>query len=252
MAGLVEERQKRQAEVQHAMEEERQRVLALARQADNLKDLIAKLEQGVEAAKRAARLAARPPDESKSSDPRSGAAAHKDPSRLEPVIAFAAAKGTLLLPANGVKIKDFGATDRTGGTEKGISIATRAGAQVTAPSDGWVVYAAPYRSYGQLLILNVGGGYHVLLAGMERITVDLGQFVLTGEPVAVMGNGTLVASSSSTTASTMPVLTSASDAGTPPTTGTSQPALYIEFRKDGTPVDPTPWWAANNSEKVRG
>jgi septal ring factor EnvC (AmiA/AmiB activator) len=102
------------------------------------------------------------------------------------------------------------------------------------------------------LILNVGGGYHVLLAGMERITVDLGQFVLTGEPVAVMGNGTLVASSSSTTASTMPVLTSASDAGTPPTTGTSQPALYIEFRKDGTPVDPTPWWAANNSEKVRG
>ena len=98
------------------------------------------------------------------------------------------------MPANGVKLKDFGASDRAGGTEKGISIATRAGAQVTAPSDGWVVYAAPYRSYGQLLILNVGGGYHVLLAGMERITVDLGQFVLTGEPVAVMGNGTQVAS----------------------------------------------------------
>ena len=47
----------------------------------------------------------------------------------------------------------------------------------------------PFRSYGQLLILNAGGGYHVLLAGMERISVDLGQFVLTGEPVAVMGNG---------------------------------------------------------------
>jgi murein hydrolase activator len=252
MAALVEERQKRQAEVEHAMEEERQRVLALARQADNLKDLIAKLEQGVEAAKRAARMAARPADESKSSEPRSSAAAAKDPSRLEPVIAFAAAKGTLLLPANGVKLKDFGATDRTGGTEKGISIATRAGAQVTAPSDGWVVYAAPYRSYGQLLILNVGGGYHVLLAGMERITVDLGQFVLTGEPVAVMGNGTQVASSSSTSASTMPLLTSASESGSPPTGTTTQPVLYIEFRKDGAPVDPTPWWAANNSEKVRG
>jgi murein hydrolase activator len=259
-AALVEERQKRQAEVEHAMEEERQRVLALARQADNLKDLIAKLEQGVEAAKRAARLAARPAEESKSSEPRSGAAAAKDSSRLEPVIAFAAAKGRLLLPANGVKIKDFGASDRAGGTEKGISIATRAGAQVTAPSDGWVVYAAPYRSYGQLLILNVGGGYHVLLAGMERITVDLGQFVLTGEPVAVMGNGTQVASSSSTPASTMPVLTSASDSGSPssgmtqssPPAGTTQSVLYIEFRKDGTPVDSTPWWAANSSEKVRG
>jgi len=128
-----------------------------------------------------------------------------------------------------------------GGSEKGVSIATRAGAQVTAPSDGWVVYAAPYRSYGQLLILNVGGGYHVVLAGMERITVDLGQFVLAGEPVAVMGNGTQVASSSA--------------AGSSSVTGASQPVLYIEFRKDGTPVDSGPWWTgwtATENEKVRG
>ena len=34
--------------------------------------------------------------------------------------------------------------------------------------------------------------------------------------------------------------------------GTSQPVLYVEFRKDGTPVDPGPWWAKNESEKVRG
>jgi septal ring factor EnvC (AmiA/AmiB activator) len=101
------------------------------------------------------------------------------------------------------------------------------------------------------LILNVGGGYHVLLAGMERITVDLGQFVLTGEPVAAMGNGTRVASSPQAADSSMPVMTSASDSGSA-TTGTAQPVLYIEFRKDGTPVDPTPWWAATNSEKVRG
>jgi septal ring factor EnvC (AmiA/AmiB activator) len=44
------------------------------------------------------------------------------------------------------------------------------------------------------LILNAGGGYHVLLAGMERISVDLGQFVVTGEPVAVMGGGAQAAS----------------------------------------------------------
>jgi septal ring factor EnvC (AmiA/AmiB activator) len=95
MSALVEERQKRQAEVEHAMDEERQRVLALGRQADNLKDLIAKLEQGVENAKRAARLAARPPEESKPSEPKSdaksdskpapsGAATPKDPRRLSP------------------------------------------------------------------------------------------------------------------------------------------------------------------------
>jgi septal ring factor EnvC (AmiA/AmiB activator) len=249
MNALVEERQKRQAEVEQALEQERQRALALAQQADNLKDLIGKLEQGAEAARRAARFADRT-EEPKPSSPRPGGGA-QDPARLAPVVAFAAAKGTLLLPASGAKIREFGANDGAGGTEKGMSIATRAGAQVTAPSDGWVVYAAPYRSYGQLLILNVGGGYHVLLAGMERITVDLGQFVLTGEPVAVMGAGTQVASSIRTDASTAPVMTTASDSGSS-TTGTTQPVLYIEFRKDGAPIDPAPWWATSNSQKVRG
>ena len=83
------------------------------------------------------------------------------------------------------------------------------------------------------MILNAGGGYHVLLAGMERISVDLGQFVLTGEPVAVMGSGIRISAA---------ILA----------TGSAQPVLYVEFRKDGTPVDPGPWWAATEVEKVRG
>jgi septal ring factor EnvC (AmiA/AmiB activator) len=139
----------------------------------------------------------------------------------------------LPLPVNGVKIRNFGDTDSMGGAEKGLAIAARPGAQVTAPCDGLVVYAGPFRSYGQLLILNAGGGYHVLLMGMERISVDPGQFVLTGEPVAAMGSGGLIAAASATI--------------TP-----SQPVLYIEFRKDGTPIDPGPWWATSESEKVRG
>ena len=101
-----------------------------------------------------------------------------------------------------------------------------------APSNGRVAFSGPFRSYGQLLILNAGGGYHVLLAGMERISVDIGQFVLTGEPVAAMGNGSHVAA----------ILA----------TGSSQPVLYVEIRKDGTPVDPGPWWAQGEGEKVRG
>ena len=129
-------------------------------------------------------------------------------------------------------MKEFGAPDGVGGLEKGISMATRPGAQVTAPADGWVVYAGSFRSYGQLLILNVGSGYHVLLAGMDRISVDLGQFVLAGEPVALMGNSSHIAA----------ILA----------TGSTQPVLYIEFRKDGIPVDPGPWWAAGEGEKVRG
>jgi septal ring factor EnvC (AmiA/AmiB activator) len=131
-----------------------------------------------------------------------------------------------------VKLRGYGTPDHSGNTEKGLSIATRAGAQVTAPADGWVVYAGPFRTYGQLLILNAGGGYHILLAGMDRISVDLGQFVLAGEPVATMGTGSRNAA-----------ITAA---------GSSQPVLYVEFRKNGVPVDPGPWWAASDGEKVRG
>jgi septal ring factor EnvC (AmiA/AmiB activator) len=231
MSLLIEERQKRQAEAEKALEGERQRAAVLARQVDNLKDLIAKLEQGREAASRAAREAERAPDDHKS-DNTTNLAALKDPGRMQPALAFASARGLLPRPVNGVKIRDFGASEGPGGAEKGISIATRAGAQVTAPCDGWVVYAGPFRSYGQLLILNAGGGYHVVLAGMDRVSVDLGQFVLTGEPVAVMGSGSQVAA-------TVPI-------------GSSQPVLYVEFRKDGIPIDSGPWWATNEGEKVRG
>jgi septal ring factor EnvC (AmiA/AmiB activator) len=160
-------------------------------------------------------------------------AALNDPGRMAPAIAFAASRGVVPIPVNGVKIRDFGTSDGLGGTERGISIATRPGAQVTSPCDGWVVYAGPFRSYGQLLILNAGGGYHVVLAGMDRISVGIGQFVLTGEPVAVMGSGTAQVAAASSI-------------------GTSQPVLYVEFRKDGTPVDSGPWWAKKESEKVRG
>jgi septal ring factor EnvC (AmiA/AmiB activator) len=225
MTALVEERQKQISDREKALDAERARAGNLARDADSLKDLIAKLEQGLDPAARDAREAAR-------SDSRPALSAFRDPGRLAPAVAFASLRGQVPIPVNGVKLKDFGAPDSSGGAEKGLSIATRAGAQVTAPADGWVVYAGPFRSYGQLLILNVGGGYHVLLAGMERISVDLGQFVLTGEPVAVMGNSSHIAA----------VLA----------TGSSQPVLYVEFRKDGVPVDPGPWWAAGEGEKVRG
>lgn len=138
----------------------------------------------------------------------------------------------LPLPAGGAVLKAFGTDDGYGGQEKGMSLTTRVEAQVASPSDGWVVYAGPFRSYGQLLIINAGGGYHILLAGMDKITVELGQFVLSGEPVAVMGRGPQLVSSASL--------------------GTAQPILYVEFRKDGNSIDPTPWWATSESEKVRG
>ncbi|WP_031337291.1 murein hydrolase activator EnvC [Rhodopseudomonas sp. B29] len=226
LAAFVDERQRKQAAVEKDIESERGRALTLSRQVDSLQGLIAKMEQELKSAAKAAATA------NQKGAPMANLAALKDPGRLSPAIAFASAKGMLALPVNGSKIRDFGRPDGVGGTERGISIATRPGSQVTTPCDGWVVYAGPFRSYGQLLILNAGGGYHVLIAGMERISVNIGQFVLTGEPVATMGSTSQVAS-----------LLAAN---------VSQPVLYIEFRKDGTPIDPGPWWAANEGEKVRG
>jgi septal ring factor EnvC (AmiA/AmiB activator) len=216
VALLSEERQRRQVEAEKALDSERRRAVALAKQADTLKDLVSKLDQ---------MPAARPiePDSGGGTQPQA---------RLAPAVAFASAKRSLPLPVSGTKIRGFGAPDGVGGTEKGLTLVTRSNAQVTAPCDGQIVYAGPFRSYGQLLIINAGGGYHVLLAGMERISVDLGQFVLTGEPVAVMGDGPQLAASAASSA--------------------KAPSLYIEFRKESVPVDPSPWWVTTESEKVRG
>lgn len=236
IALLIQGRQKKQTETERVLEAERQKSLVLARQVDDLKDLIGKVEQGLDSASRAARAAARAAED-KSRDSRIDLAALNDPGRLTPAVAFASARGRLPIPVNGTRIREFGVPDSLGGTEKGISIAARASAQVTAPCDAWVVYAGPFRNYGQVLILNAGGGYHVVLAGMDRISVNVGQFVLTGEPVAVMGSGSQA--------------TSTQIAGNI-ASGPDKPELYVEFRKDGTPIDPSPWWAASKGEKVRG
>jgi septal ring factor EnvC (AmiA/AmiB activator) len=231
LAALVDERQRKQSSIEKDMEAEGARAIALSKQVDSLQGLIAKMEQDLKSAAKAAATAnLQGAPATLNGKPNLGAL--KDPARMSPAIAFASAKGLFAMPVNGVKIREFGGSDGAGGVEKGISLATRAGAQVTTPCDGWVVYAGPFRSYGQLLILNAGGGYHVLIAGMERISVNIGQFVLTGEPVATMGTTSQVASILAANA--------------------SQPVLYVEFRKDGTPIDPGPWWAANEGEKVRG
>lgn len=152
------------------------------------------------------------------------------PGRIKPQIAFTDAKGQLPVPALGRRVLKFGEKTQYGSQSKGLVIETRHGGQVVSPSDGWIVYAGEFRSYGQLLIINAGGGYHILLAGLSQIDVQLGQFVLAGEPVGVM----------STTGRT-----------TPGKAQDNAPVLYIEFRKDQRPIDPDPWWA-DASRKVQG
>jgi len=229
LSALVAERQRQQSEKEKNLDAENNRAIALSKQVGDLQSLITRMEQELASAAKAAAAASLA---ATTTDEKPSPSAFTDRSRTNPAMPFASAKGLLPTPVNGTKIKDFGGSDGAGGIQKGVSLASKPGAQVTTPCDGWVVYAGPFRSYGQLLILNAGGGYHVLIAGMERISVNLGQFVLTGEPVATMGSKSQVAS----------ILA----------THTSEPVLYVEFRKDGIPIDPGPWWAATEGEKVRG
>jgi septal ring factor EnvC (AmiA/AmiB activator) len=151
------------------------------------------------------------------------------PGRIKPAMPFAEARGMLPIPVQGHRVLTFGEKTQYGSQSKGVVIETRHLAQVVSPCDGWIVYAGEFRSYGQLLIINAGGGYHILLAGLSQIDAQLGQFVLTGEPVGVMS----AAAKSSTHAQD------------------NAPVLYIEFRKDQRPVDPDPWWS-DGSRKVQG
>ena len=219
-----------------------ERARALAAQATSIKDLIARMEAESEAAR--------------AGGPRGARSGRREGSGRRRPVARAEGRGAgRAFPRSGATcprrrvcrsqgagchcrlqaqiLRRFGTPDGYGGTEKGLSIGARDNGVVIAPADGWVAFSGPYRSYGQLLIINAGGGYYIVLAGMARINVNVGQFVLAGEPVASMGDG------AAQTAATIAI-------------GAKQPILYVEFRKDGTSIDPGPWWARSDTRKVGG
>ncbi len=160
--------------------------------------------------------------------PRGTTLAMANPGRLKPAIPFEQAKAQLPLPGQGKRVLGFGERIQTGGgRSKGMVIETRHGAQIISPTDGWIVYAGAFRAYGQLLIINAGAGYHIVLAGLSQIDVQIGQFVLAAEPVGTMA----------------PALRGVGDKGQG-----GAPVLYVEFRKEGRPIDPDPWWVAGQQK----
>jgi septal ring factor EnvC (AmiA/AmiB activator) len=140
-------------------------------------------------------------------------------------------------PARGRILTHFGDPMDTGGQSKGLVLETRPGAQVVAPFDGRIAFEGPFRSYGQILIIEHGGGYHTVLAGMDRVDAVVGQWLLAGEPLGVMaGPGT------------NPGLTTGTTSGV--TSPTGRPKLYLELRRDGQPVDPVPWFGTAEAKAV--
>ncbi|WP_027053037.1 murein hydrolase activator EnvC family protein [Mesorhizobium erdmanii] len=220
---LLEAKQKLEADTQAQMTAERQRSEQLAAKASSLKDLIASLEAQADKTRKAAD-AAKAAGASSAGDDKTASLPVPEGNQLTAAAPFSALQGQIALPVTGRIKRRFGADDGNGAVMLGDMLATQSGAIVTAPADGNVLYAGPFRSYGQLLILNAGDGYHVVLAGMSRISVVTGQSVLAGEPVGAMGEARVASTSVSKN-------------------GNATPELYVEFRKDGKPVDPAPWWA---------
>ena len=127
-------------------------------------------------------------------------------------------QGQLPFPVIGQVVGRYGENNENGVTRRGIEITTRPAAQVISPYEGKVVFVGEFRGYGQLLIIEHSEGYHSLLAGMARIDSAMGQWLLVGEPVGIME--------------------SAPDA---------KPVLYVEIRQDGQPVNPLSWLSSRTT-----
>ncbi len=208
---LYQQKSLLQAQYKASQDQASQKVRTLAAQANDLKDLLAKLaaeKKRQEEQMRATQSAIQYMGQSRPSFrmPSTGTALTPPIKRED----FTKIYGQLLYPIRGNIIQSFGETTISGAHTRGMTIRGRARAQVVAPSDGTVLFAGPFKNYGQLLIIDNGNNYLTLLAGMERIDTNVGQEVLAGEPIGQMKE--------------------------------NNPDLYIEIRKDGQPVDPAPWF----------
>ena len=97
-----------------------------------------------------------------------------------------------------------------------IKIDARPRQRVAAPHEGRIAFAGNFRSYGLLLIIERGNGYHTLLWGFSSLDIELGDNVRAGQIIGVMRDE-------------------------------PSPKLNVELRRNGQPVSPEVWLAASNS-----
>jgi septal ring factor EnvC (AmiA/AmiB activator) len=136
-------------------------------------------------------------------------------------------RGQITDPVSGRIVTRYGDRNKYGQTERGVTYATRPGAQIVAPHDGLIAFAGPFEGYGHILIIEHDGGYHTLMAGLERLDTSVGQWVLTGEPIGAMGNSII-------------------------DKGGDTVGLYLELRRNGQPIDPNRWIASGKQNRTSG
>lgn len=238
---LLQEKAKQQEATLQQTAEQKKRQSQLAAQAKNLKELLDRLAaaQAEEAARQAALEAAAQAEAEAAADAADDAGAEDGAAEAagagevqtaartpQPDLGaalstpppadlrgFPARGGSLTRPARGDVVAAFGQRTDAFGEGKGIVYATRPGARIVAPYDGQIVFEGPFRSYGQILIIEHRGGYHTVLAGLANVAVQVGQWLKAGEPVGAMADA--------------------------PDT---RPQLYVELRRGGAPFDPAPWF----------
>jgi septal ring factor EnvC (AmiA/AmiB activator) len=134
---------------------------------------------------------------------------------------FEQTRGKLPLPVAGTVTARFGAPRRgdagaSAPSWKGVFISATAGAEVRAVGSGQVVFSDWLRGFGNLLIVDHGGGYLSVYGNNETLLRAPGDRVAAGDAVALVGN----------------------------TGGSETPGLYFELRFQGRPFDPLSWVAA--------
>jgi len=128
--------------------------------------------------------------------------------------------GQLASPVNGTIVRAWGETGEAGPVN-GMSYQAAPASRVVTPCGGKVVFAGPFRSFGLLMIVDCGGGYHIVLAGLDRLDTQVGRSVHAGEPVGIMP-------------------------GWDPHSPGPYPTLYVELRRDGQPLNPAPFLRARS------
>ncbi|MEM0908137.1 MAG: peptidoglycan DD-metalloendopeptidase family protein [Pseudomonadota bacterium] len=143
--------------------------------------------------------------------------------------AFLARRGSLTDPVAGVVVGDYGSKLDAGGAAEGRIFAALPQSTVFAPMNASVLYAAPFRSYGHVLILDAGDGYHMVLTGLAQSFVAPGDVIAAGTPVGRMGaqrgRSAVVPAAETATALTR-----------------DRPLLYVELRQAGSAIDSHEWW----------